>query len=905
VAEGQELAQAVVRFVGEDSGYQATKAQVLASSRQLTSEISSQGAAATSAAGIVDQYGRAVSTVGEAETRTAGATKAAADAVRGAVIPTKDLVPELKKLELGHASSGKETLEHAKALRSLAVALLSEAVPGLRIGSREVQLLGREFGGSSALSTGLALGMGALAVVAGIYVGQQLELNKALQAAEFAKLTEDVNASRAALAAADRAVSDTATNYEIWAGHIEHVSLAQRLIAGVMVTVDGVMGTTNQKVREAIELNTGYLGKLAATTSALNAEKAALEGQAATLGIERQRVATLEQLLPLYAREADGILRMGEINAQRVVDEGKLAAAVFLRLSRETTDEEEAKQLKVRAQQTVADAAIVAGSIREKAAAAAAAQEMTAAKAVTAALVAVYEQQGRMAGIQGAAQLDAAKTGAALVEAAHKAAAADAQFFGESEAGLAAYQQKRRASIEETAALEIATLTRVLEAERARQTVTINDPNAGPEGRRAALNALTAAEAKYAADVQAISGRTAVALADDATKVTEERRAANARAASDAASYYQHLAALDQADYGRHLALLVAKGRDENLSDQQRLQFQEQAFAMYGQLIAKAAGYYQQLASLGQVSAAQQIGFLDQQSTNEKLSVDQRIGYAVEAAGQRRALEQATFDLSQALGLTNAADAVAHARTIADSYVEGSTARIAAETQWATAVMQLQTQVAAVGRQFSTQAIDALKAQGQEEVSLASITAQSATSRAAALATLTEFLKGNTVNAGELKKALDLSASFAALTASGQTAGDAIKTDFTLARDALAGVPRTAADAASSLTGIGGAARGVDASVNTATGNIVNQLNRIDVATDRVEVSFNDAGAAASRGFRDGLTRGLDGSLSAVDSFYGQLQAKIDAGNSRIGDSIYEGLINRIVGALDAEANRS
>lgn len=429
-------------------------------------------------------------------------------------------------------------------------------------------------------------------------------------------------------------------------------------------------------------------------------------------------------------------------------------------------------------------------------------------------------------------------------------------------------------------------------------------------------------------------GQNAVREIQDLAKVTTDltRKAALEQQAGEmAANLAQRVGGVREAAATKAVGVELAG--IQQASDAAK-QATEKAIADYEKRGQVAAAHYADLARLGQVSVEEHLAFLTQQATNERLSEEQRTKAAREFAALRVAVEQAAFAQMTALGEANKVDAIAHARAIADGYVQGSLKRIEAETQWANAVKALQADVAATGKSLAASAIadltargaaeaklaaDIVKASGDAtdeyladiaarragEVSLDQVIQQSASARAAAQATLNEFLGGGTVKAADLKRALDLSREYAAMTSQGVTAGGAIGEAFRLAERDLAGIPRTAADAAGAIGSLGTGAAGAAGQTGTATSDIVRQLDKVDAAADRVSMSFTEAGAAAGQGLAGGLSRGAGAVGAAVDGLYGVIQGRVEAGNARVAESIYTGVINRIMAALDAEAARS
>jgi hypothetical protein len=248
------------------------------------------------------------------------------------------------------------------------------------------------------------------------------------------------------------------------------------------------------------------------------------------------------------------------------------------------------------------------------------------------------------------------------------------------------------------------------------------------------------------------------------------------------------------------------------------------------------------------------------------------------------ALEKATWDRTVAYGGVSAAAIVAELARVAQVEGQSAQARIQAESAWATAIRSLRAEVASAGRAEADAAIAALREQGQEYVSLAALEQQQTTSRAEAARTLQTFLEGGVVSTKKLTEAwaqADMAAKAAQL--SGSAFGSMTRQSAETALEALRGFAPTAEAAASAL------------------GQTSVAASKLDQASE----ALGDAGAAAGTAFTRGIQGGLDATLAAVDGFYTTLDAKITAGNSKIGDSIYDTFVSRVIRKLDEERARA
>jgi len=833
------------------------------------------------------------------------------------------------------ASAGQAAAISADGLRKVAGAALP-LVGGLGPAGGAIRGVAASLSGMSLATLGTGLAMGGAAIALGLFIAKAEEANQATRDIAFATLTNDTTMATAALTAGTRALSDFATNAKLGKGEVEGATIAQMALAAASNLIDTVMGTTATKVKLAIEANTGYLGSLLRIKDALAAERAELTARNAAIGGDIKRAQSLEEVARLYDEQITNIKRLAAADAEEAAVAAKGSASRIAGLIKEAEVAVAAAKAKVAAEQLkwvggdpakaqAAEAAAerqladlketlrskevagvrTAGAAKVATTTAVRAVEEAAAAAKTAATLADIAQTEKLADLNAARATGAAQAAAASVEAAHQAAAADAAFFGESERGFAAYQEQRRAGILATTAAELAGIEAVAAAQRAALQTKLAAPESTLPERTAAAAALVALDTQTENTRIALSQRTAAALrADDAAIVADRRARAAESVALDVATY-AHKAAMGEADYAGQLSRLQRAAQDENLSQAQRRQYAEQAFAMYGQLQAKAAGYYDSLASMGAVSAQKHIGFLDAQASNEKLSADQRIGFAKQAFEAKLALEQALFDRTAAMQGASEAASVAFMAAQTQNYEAGSKKRIEAETKWATAVRALQASVAASAKAALDIGIAGLAAKGQKMMSLAGMEQSFEQQRLAAAKTLATLQRGGSASEADIANMHKMGAAIADMTAKGQTFKSMSATMMDKLGNDLAGIPNTAGAAASSLGQVGVAGAGIGSKVGAATNDIVSELNKINTATDKVETNFGQLGAGAGAALSDGLGQGLSGALGVLDTFLSDADAKITAGTSKMADSIYAKFTSRLMSSLDAERQRS
>src|SRR5262249_9483684 len=129
-------------------------------------------------------------------------------------------------------------------------------------------------------------------------------------------------------------------------------------------------------------------------------------------------------------------------------------------------------------------------------------------------------------------------------------------------------------------------------------------------------------DAKYNADRQALSNRTAQALAADDNRVTEERRANYARDIGLIAQRYAAEAAIAQENVSRHLTFLAREAQDENLSWQERTRFAKEAFDLRQRLEDQEAA---RAKALGQETVTDELARLAQRAASYGADAEKRI----------------------------------------------------------------------------------------------------------------------------------------------------------------------------------------------------------------------------------------------------------------------------------------
>jgi hypothetical protein len=481
---------------------------------------------------------------------------------------------------------------------------------------------------------------------------------------------------------------------------------------------------------------------------------------------------------------------------------------------------------------------------------------------------------GKLIDIENQLALAAVASGQAMEEAAFKAAKADADFFAVAVTGLEDYQAKRRAAIEATVQFEIDRITDSYTAQKtANEAILASLPYGGP-AYQAAYAKGEQIDAEYNLAVTKASYDAAQKRMADDNTVTEERR------------------------------------------------------VTYAANLATAEAHYQALANLGQEDVNTHVRFLQQAAIDENLSWTDRQKYAKAAYDERKAMAEANFNLLKALGLTTVSDEVANLARLASAYGANSKERIVAETEWATAAKKLREDVAAIGATLQDRALAALKEEGVEFATNAQIVQKINELRAQAIQDQTNLNAGGALELARFTDIRQLAGDFNEARKLGVEPSQAIADSTKLTLEYLTG-------ATTAATELGGALRDVPGQLQLIGETLVGTVDptrNIGAEIDAMMAAGRTANAAwltENQGVLAEMKTQIEGlsvtttsdilrpigetlqqqftdllaaAPAIVQEFFTGLDALIAAGASKVGDRIYQGLIDRLKNAIDAEA---
>lgn len=352
---------------------------------------------------------------------------------------------------------------------------------------------------------------------------------------------------------------------------------------------------------------------------------------------------------------------------------------------------------------------------------------------------------------------------------------------------------------------------------------------------------------------------------------------------------------------------------------------------------------------LGQQTIAEDLALQQQRVYNYALTAQQRQNAEVNVQQIISKLGQDTFDLARAQGKRTETDAVNIAGSIASKWKEGTQQRLDAEKKFAGEVKALWDKLVSAGRALEDMAISALAAEGNMAPTLADI------------ARKTDEL---TVSATRLNAARQAGAGISTeeLTLI-RAVGDANKTAKEQGVTMQQQLSAAAKDATMNLSseqkttdGMVGSLNAVGVAVGNAASNYDKMVvNQIAASRSAVLVAEGmDKQVASSKDVQDALRSSITAQMAAdkaweevaaseqrvgdaalaiapatakaddklaqvvsnfkgaygeiegaTDKFYETLGNKIQAGNSRIADTVYQYFTNEVIRKLDAEASRS
>jgi hypothetical protein len=341
--------------------------------------------------------------------------------------------------------------------------------------------------------------------------------------------------------------------------------------------------------------------------------------------------------------------------------------------------------------------------------------------------------------IQERAAQQVVQTAQAELEARHKIAQADAEYYGRAESDLASYHSQKQALIQQSAQIEEETLARVYAAQVKGQQDLIASLPAGSEAQKAAYAALEEMAIGYETKRRELADKTRQAILQDRQQEVQDQRA----------------------------------------QLQRQIDVERETFAA--------------LRAMGQENAQNQIAFLEEVASNEQASFKTRLAAQVEAFQMRKQLEQEYFTLSKARGEQSVTEEVQRLARLAMASRENSQERIRYETEYANAQRQLQDQVASAGRTAIDQAIAGLQAEGKQYGTLDDIQQKAAEQQKAAQQVIDEGARHNIVNLEQYSKALQQQDLYKTLGQLGVSLRQAIDAAAGLAQESVRGVRATVA----------------------------------------------------------------------------------------------------------------
>lgn len=795
-------------------------------------------------------------------------------------------------------STHQELFEGARLTRRF-IDTVGEAAPGLSAFTGLLTGLSRETHGFTVAQIGMTAGALVAIAVFGKMVAAAQELIKTQAAVNKAVTGMDFSAAEAGFS---QVIDKVREVDEAW----KHVGADSNFITrlGSDLLLIGDFFSNSKKQAEqwsgGIAATWASLGRGQATLAAVRVEL--LENAKAFENLAKQ-APTIDALRQALENQvvAEHDAALAAVNTARANDdkfrsarEGEIEALQNLGKQAEAQARIEilAEQMALRARERnaeakTADDALVAARIANLARLAAAeAQQFT--------------DAAKLIDVNGRIATEAIRSAQLEVDARHAVARADADFFGTSLQGLSQYQASRRASITEEANQELATLKASYAQQQEAQNKLIGGLEKDSLPQQAAYRQLGIMAQEYEEKRQALSDQTAQKLRDNALQETNERRANYARDIELVASSYAQAQALGQEDIAVKLGFLQRAAQDENLSLQQRRQYQQQFYSEAREAEAAIAQYKE---TIGQQTVTQELARLRSLADTAGPNSRERIAAEQAYATKYLSIEQSLFASLKASGQLSTTEEVARLQELASKYQANSQARIAAEQQWASAALSLRQQVASAGQGLVARAVSELQAEGKAYISLGDIQRKIAEDQQKAMQTLSS---GGSPKA--IQDALSLAGAFTELTKAGVSSGEAISKGIDAARNALNGTRESVSGLSTSMDSMGsmaeadfskiGAAvdgatektrawgQAAEAEASKVTSAQMNAAKGWDATTHAIQVTRDEEGNII------GITNELDTSFDKVkDAALGIVPAITGVGDSAktMGDAFQQG----------------
>jgi hypothetical protein len=278
----------------------------------------------------------------------------------------------------------------------------------------------------------------------------------------------------------------------------------------------------------------------------------------------------------------------------------------------------------------------------------------------------------------------------------------------------------------------------------------------------------------------------------------------------------------------------------------------------------------------GQATMAEELAFNERRVADTRNTAEQQMTAVTNLRTQLTTIDQTYFNIRRTLGDATLADEVKRQQDIVDATQKGTKARLDAEVELANKTKALRDQQLSVTQRAINAAVDALVAAGRDitQSNIASEVQKMFDQGATAMQRFTDGMSG--------------------VGATAQEQGDNLKKGFD-----MASLAKDAKDVGGLMTAMGAAGSSALAQLQGKTEDWGKALNET-IATGR---SINlDAGLARMEGSWD---KSLTAMLAAADTFIETLNAKINAGTSRVADSLYAKFVGRLVTDLEDEAARS
>lgn len=880
----QVLAQAVIAFVADDTQYQAAKAQILDTSQQMATGVGSVATAEDNVATSGVAAAAGIGTVAGAAKPAAVATGLLGDATR---------------------QTHQELFEAAKLMRSFADEIAA-AYPGISGITGLFTRLSRETGGFSVAAVGATAVLLAAAAAVGVYIEQQTELIKTQ--AESNKLIAGGDYAGAA-----KGLSDIIDKMREWKvaqdanadfGQSQYSALTIGLV--LLKNSFGVTTTEAKLLTVAADetwasFGQGHLSLLTtqADLEAMKAELVNIVATAPSLGALTDAFDAQDTVLRgLKQATIDLKLEEAERAKNAGVNEAQILGAKGL--YKEALDKLAIVQQQYDGAQEIAASA-------EKAAD----EESATRKQANAEKLAGYVADA----IKGAGDLAAAEAATAI--AATKAQADQATAYQDNDkaakdyqgtllTGLTAYEVAHQASMALLTQQRIAALDAQHAADMAAEIEKLNAlPAFGQawEAEQRNLDLMEAAHDKARADLVAagqldeIKGLGAVTAATNAERTRQMDiatatfgllKASGATSVQDEVAFMAQRVATWQ-DGGTKriaaetdLANTVKKLHDDMASAGERL-----FAAAEASLKAQGIEYYSQNDILLEANKIKQQGQqLDAQAlAGQQLSSDQwaLIKTAAEATAESTKTG-ATFQQNITTLVTKWKEDLSGIPTTT-GIIADNLGKVGVDVAGITTSLQGAAGAVAGFQQLSAAALGFVGAIGPTATAadndfavtleLLKIRADEAQGK---MSGLTDTVTGFGDQLGPVMKDVGgIDVDFTAWGTEVQGTGAVLATFSTDATASLA-------TAGTAFTDAGVAVKGFSSDVQAAL--------------DSGAIAFKSFGS----GLEDGLKTALDGGIPMVRTFFDQLDAEVTAGASRIGDKLYQGLIDRLKNAIDSEA---